>query len=82
MFWAEGDPIRVELNTDGLPRQFTWHGRWHPVECIANRWRVDEGWWVQHTWRDYFKLTTSTGLLLTIYQDLLTGHWYVQRVSD
>jgi len=33
-------------------------------------------------WREYFKLTTQTGLLVVIYLDLLNGKWYLQRLYD
>ncbi|MCZ7571729.1 MAG: hypothetical protein M5U01_24525 [Ardenticatenaceae bacterium] len=80
-FWPDGEPIAVAGDAEN-PRALTWQGRTHPVQGIANRWRVDEGWWHQRTWRDYFKLYTRTGLLVVIYHDLLTGRWYLQRLYD
>ena len=50
---------------------------------VAKRWRVDVDWWRGiSTARDYFKLATTTGLLIIIYQDLQTGAWYLQRLYD
>jgi hypothetical protein len=79
---ALGDPIAVQ--SDGLqtPRTFTWQGQAHGVQAIAKRWRVDVDWWRVRVWREYFKLTTHTGLLVVIYRDLLTGRWYLQRLYD
>ena len=54
----------------------------HPVQAVAKRWRVDQEWWQARIWREYFKLTTKTGLLVIIYRDLLTGDWYLQRLYD
>jgi hypothetical protein len=79
--WVGGVPVEVRL-ADGLPAQFTWGNRVHPVAGIANRWRVDIGWWRLRVWRDYFKLHTTTGLLLIVYHDLVSDQWYVQRVYD
>ncbi len=39
-------------------------------------------WWRVRIWREYFKLTTGTGLLVVIYRDLLSGAWYLQRLYD
>lgn len=80
--WSEGDPVLVEADARGFPQRMTWQGRNHRVRQIANRWRVDEGWWFQHVRREYFKLITDSGLLLTIFHDLLSDSWCVQRLYD
>jgi hypothetical protein len=80
--WADGDPIEVEVDPDGLPRAFHWRGAWHPVTGIANRWRVRTGWWIEEAWREYFKLTTADGFLCTIYHDLHAGAWFCARLYD
>lgn len=80
--WSEGDPCAVTLDADGLPARLTWRSGRHTVATITNRWRVDEGWWLRHTWREYITLTTDSGLLLTLFRDLDSGAWYVQRLYD
>jgi hypothetical protein len=37
---------------------------------------------VEPTHRDYFKLTTTTGLLVIIYHDLIHDAWFLQRLYD
>lgn len=81
-FWSDGIPITVFSDGQGLPIAFVWQGITHNVEGIAKRWRIDEGWWRQRVWREYFKLYTTTGLLVIIYLDLLTRQWYLQRLYD
>ena len=80
--WPEGDPITVMSDTMRTPQAFTWQGSTHRVEGIAKRWRVTVGWWRVRVWREYFKLTTDTGLLAVIYRNMLTGRWYLQRLYD
>jgi hypothetical protein len=80
--WSKGEPIVVVSDATRTPRGFTWRGRTHRVQGIAKRWRVDVEWWRRRVWREYFKLTTQTGLLVILYQDLLTGRWYLQRLYD
>jgi hypothetical protein len=80
--WPQGDPIIVQSDAVLTPQLFTWQGRTHPVQQVAKRWRVDLDWWQTRVWREYFKLTTQTGLLVIIYRDLLTGDWYLQRLYD
>lgn len=79
--WIAGIPLQVGCEGAVLI-WFIWTGRKHPVAAVANHWRVDLGWWRLRIWRDYYKLTTETGLLVIVYRDLLTGQWYMQRLYD
>jgi hypothetical protein len=81
--WREGQPIEIETNPLGMPVSLRWQGRSHSVAHVANHWRVDEGWWRgERIWREYFKLATTTGLLVIVYHDLSTGTWHLQRLYD
>ena len=82
--WPEGEPIRVEADATGRPLHFTWQGRNHRVQQIRQRWQIDTDWWSDdgRVWRDCLALTTATGLLCVIYQDLLTEQWYLTRLYD
>ncbi len=80
--WLDGDPLSVELNSGGLPSRLRWHGKVHTVSKIATRWRIDEGWWLERIWREYYKLTTDTGLLLTLFRNIEDDKWFVQRLYD
>ena len=75
-----GDDDSVKDGT--RPAGFTWQNQVHQVSEITREWRVDIDWWRGRVWRAYFKLTTDTGLLVIIYQDLLSGEWYLQRLYD
>jgi hypothetical protein len=82
--WPQGELVEMELQSDGLPLRFLWHGNWHPVAHVANRWRVRVSWWLPaaHAAREYVKLTTTDGLLCTLYRDLADDRWYCARVFD
>jgi hypothetical protein len=81
--WPKGTLITVvSASEDQRPERFKWAGREHQVVEITKLWRVDIDWWRLHIWRAYFKLRTNTGLLLVIFQDLLSGEWYLQRLFD
>ncbi len=80
--WAIGVPITVQRDAMAGPQAFTWQGQIHQVQQVVKRWRVDQEWWQQRIWREYFKLSTQSGLLVIIYRDLLTGQWYLQRLYD
>lgn len=80
--WPDGEPIEVVGSRAEIPGQFSWQGQQHPVADIAKRWRVHVDWWREPTHRDYFKLTTTTGLLVIIYHDLHSDTWFLQRLYD
>ena len=80
--WAAGHPITVWSDTLATPQRFNWQRQTHQVAAITKRWRIDQAWWQQRVWREYFKLSTQSGLLVIIYRDLLTGQWYLQRLYD
>ena len=67
---------------EDVPYQFIWQGLLHQVAEITRYWRVDIDWWRERIWRAYFKVRTESGLLVVIYQDLIGGQWYLQRLYD
>lgn len=66
----------------GRPLRFTWQGQTHPVDTITRQWRVHADWWRTAAWRAYYKLTTTSGLLVIIYHELPAGDWFLQRLFD
>ena len=81
-FWREGVAIEVQRGVQGEPVLFTWKGQAHEVDMLIRQWRVDVEWWQSRVWRVYFKLSTQTGLLVVIYQDLITDLWFLQQLYD
>lgn len=79
--WPQGDPITVQTDPAGQPRALRWRGVEHAVEQVLDRWRVNTGWWDDApVSREYFTLTTTSGLLLTIFRDLASHEWKLQQV--
>ncbi len=80
--WSKGTPIVVFQNGSDSPERLIWGGQSHQIAEVAKQWRVDTDWWRGVlVARDYFKLVTTTGLLIIIYRDH-TGAWYLQRLYD
>ena len=80
--WPEGETITVVCDAGGRPEQFSWRGRTHRVTHVAHQWRADVGWWRERIWRAYYKVSTDSGLLVVIFQDLAGGDWFLQRLYD
>ncbi len=81
--WPEGEPVQVWGKT-GEPAEFVWQGLAHRIKKAHSRWRVHTRWWEpgQLVWREYQKVTTDTGLLCLLYEDLITEGWFMARVYD
>lgn len=80
--WSKAMPIVVQSGSDS-PECLIWERQTHDVAAVVKQWRVGADWWRgEAVARDYFKLTTTTGLLIIIYRDLQTGAWYLQRLYD
>jgi len=53
--------------------------RWRQVEAVHDHWRVEDQWWRQPLSRYYYEVLTDGGTVHVIYQDRLTGAWFLQR---
>jgi hypothetical protein len=82
-FWPQGQEIEVELDANGLVQSFRWRRQVQLVQVVSRRWRVHTAWWTeQELWRDYWEVATDSGLLCSIYQDLLAQTWWLERVYE
>ncbi len=77
-------PISVRANEEGLPVAVKRdRPDWTPVE-VQEHWRIAEGWWREgaEVERDYYRLTTESGAVFTVYRDTLTDQWFQQPAGD
>jgi hypothetical protein len=49
------------------------------VEAILESWRIDDEWWRQQIARSYMELLLEGGKRVVVYQDLVTGLWFMQQ---
>ena len=82
--WPEGESIVVQVDEQGRPLRFVWRTRLHQLAQVQQHWQVDTDWWSDdgRVWREYLAVTTTTGLLCVIYQDLLTESWFLAKIYD
>lgn len=70
--------VSVDLNEDGLPVAITRDGKRKEVEQIGEIWRVDDEWWRNPIARRYVEAILEGGRRLVVYEDQITGEWFVQ----
>ncbi len=56
-------------------------GRFIAVVEIADRWRIDDEWWRKEISRMYFRVALAGGRVLTVFQDLIEGSWFLQTTA-
>lgn len=82
--WPEGEVISVQCSGEQQPVSFVWRGRMHRLAQVQQRWQVDADWWSTEgrVRRDYWAVTTASGLFCVFYQDLERGSWFLAKVYD
>lgn len=80
------DPLRplnapglvTVLALDGRPAVLIAGGRRARVVRIQDVWRVDDEWWRLPVSRRSCQLVLESGVIHTVYHDLVTDAWYTQ----
>ena len=67
--------VTVELNVEGQPRAASDRA----VEDILEIWRIDDEWWRAPISRRYYELVLGGGKRVVLFEDLLTGEWWMQK---
>ncbi len=77
---AGPQPLRVETDDCGYPASVTIEGAVRMVALIQDRWRIDDEWWREPpVSRMYYRLQLEGERVMTVYQDLAGGAWWLQR---
>ncbi len=74
--------IKVIAEVEGEPRVLFLGSKRERVREVSNRWRMQEEWWRRERIREYYRVITESGRLCLIFQDLLGGGWFLERVYD
>ena len=81
-FWPEGRPISVQVVGE-KPATLRWRQDEYRIHDVSARWRIHTGWWTgEEVWRDYWQITTNTGLLCVLFHDLLRQTWHLERIYE
>ncbi len=77
--------IAVEVDGRGVPATIALQpagdggrGKWR-VESVGEIWRVDDEWWRQPISRRYVDVVLEGGKHTVLFQDLITGQWWLQQ---
>ena len=76
----EPQPVTVEVYESGDMTVGRPHGRTvGKVEAILESWRLDDEWWRESISRSYLELLLEGGKRVVVFQNLLTGQWFMQQ---
>ena len=72
--------VQVELDEQRRPRVVKWEMKnGKRVESIGENWRMDDEWWRQPIVRRYVEAVLEGGGRVLLFEDLITGEWFVQK---
>jgi hypothetical protein len=72
--------VRVQADERDAPQAVAYEGAMRAVAAVQDRWRIDDEWWRERQLsRMYYQLQLEGGRVVTVYQDLLGGAWWIQR---
>jgi hypothetical protein len=75
----EPQPVTVEFDASGVMTVGRPDGRTvGKVDAILESWRIDDEWWRHMIARAYLEVIMEGGKRLVLFQDLITGQWFVQ----
>ena len=74
-------PAKVTVSADAAGRPQVVHREEGdlPVEEIRELWRIDDEWWRSPIIRCYADVVLAGGKRVILYQDLVSGDWWIQR---
>lgn len=78
-------PLHMQIDSLGRPVRFILHGHSHRLAQVVQHWQVDADWWSTEARvrRDYWAVTTTTGMLCVVYGDLEgKGEWWLTKMYD
>ena len=75
---AEGRPVALELRGKGEGGRGKGPPHSLPVEFVGETWRIDDEWWRRPIARRYVEVMLDGGGRVMLYEDLITGEWWVQ----
>jgi hypothetical protein len=70
----------VQTDDRCRPHRVVFEGAVREVTCVQDRWRIDDEWWRETpVSRMYYEVQLEGDRLITLYQDLPGGTWWLQR---
>ena len=74
--------VAVRSRPDGGIAAVRLEGRWHALERVTARWRVETDWWRAPVLRDYWRCLLQDGDCVELCLDRGEGAWTVVRRYD
>lgn len=77
----EPSPVTVEVDGAGVPEAVGRLGGLAvgKIESVNETWRIDDEWWRHTISRLYYEVMFEGGKRVVLFQDLITGNWFMQQ---
>jgi len=70
---VEEPELPADRRTDGPT------DRQRRVDEVVEEWRIDDEWWRTPIHRRYFEVVLEGGAHVVLFEDLVSGEWFLQR---
>jgi hypothetical protein len=74
-------PLSV-LAPAGCVQSFSWRGETYIVTAVLEKWADTGAWWECEPEKVFYRLLADDGGLYELYQECLSGKWYLYKVYD
>ena len=75
-------PLTLASSSAGRPQSFSWRGKSHIVMTIPESWADTGAWWEGEPEKIFYRLLVDDGGLYELYQERISGRWYLYKVYD
>lgn len=83
---ALNEPVRIDVEFDSgqlcaisHPRSCDNGVKRTAVDVVIDSWRINDEWWRNPISRRYLDIVLEGGGHVVVFQDLITGDWYLQK---
>lgn len=73
----EPRPVRIETRDD-VPITLIENGTRHRITQIQDTWIIQDEWWRQELFRQYYELLLDNDTRRTVFHDRIADRWYEQ----
>lgn len=74
-------PVTVTA-ASGCPQSFQWRRKSYVVSTVLEKWIDTGAWWEGEAEKVFYRLVTHDGGLYELYQERISGRWYLYKVYD
>ncbi|MEN6349354.1 MAG: hypothetical protein ABFD08_08175 [Syntrophomonas sp.] len=83
MLYAKKFRPKIKVGLKGKePHKVCIFGEWSVVTQVIEQWAMTGEWWRQENKKMFWRLQLEGDRVMEIFQDLVTGDWWLYKIWD